>query len=58
MLTWMVPLGPTVTASNPDQFVCHGPASDEAHSTPASMAGSRFVQTRTPFWLDELMTGS
>jgi hypothetical protein len=57
-LTEIVPFVATVTAHSPAQLVFHGPDNEEAHCTDATLPGCKLVQTNTPFWLKELMTGN
>ena len=54
----IVPFVSAVTAARPAQLVCHGPDNDDAHSTVATLPGCKLVQTNTPFWLKEVMTGN
>ena len=53
-----MPFDVTVTAVNPVQLVCHGPDNDDAHCTEAALPGCKLVQTKTPFRLNELITGA
>src|ERR1035441_3949002 len=54
----MMPFEFTVTASNPAQVLVHGPDNDDAHSTVATLPGTRLLHTNTPFPLREVMTGA
>src|ERR1035441_9786098 len=54
----MMPFEFTVTASNPAQVLVHGPDNDDAHSTVATLPGTRLLATNTPFPLKEVMTGA
>jgi hypothetical protein len=53
-----MPFESTVTASNPAQVLVHGPDNDDAHSTVATVPGTRLLATNTPFPLKEVMTGA
>jgi hypothetical protein len=50
----------TVTESSPSDpaQLVHGPDNDDAHCTDATLPGCKLEQTKTPFWLKELMTGN
>ena len=57
-LTCIVPFESTVTASSPAQLFVHGPVTDGAHSTVATLPDARLLHTNTPFPLKEVMTGA
>src|ERR1035437_4490973 len=57
-LTRIIPVESTVTASSPAQLFVHGPVTEDAHSTVATLPGARLLHTNTPLPLKEVITGA
>src|ERR1035437_9883461 len=53
-----MPFESTVTAASPDQVLVHGPDNDDAHSTVATVPGTKLLATNTPFPLKDVITGA